>query len=236
MRYDGVLFDYGNTLVSYGTREDWPDVLTKCIANVTQLLRNHRLMHIPVDRLPERVQAQRIEFEDHRVYPLIERLRRIYDLQEAEVSDELALEACRQFLQPIFAFGNIYDDTMPTLTAIRQRGLKTAIVSNTPWGSPGAIWREEVTRHGLSDAVDEMVFCTDVGYRKPAAEPFRLALTKLGLQPEQCVFIGDDPRWDIAGPRAIGMDAIFIDRNATGDSDGAPVIRSLDELPKTLSA
>jgi hypothetical protein len=38
------------------------------------------------------------------------------------------------------------------------RGIKTAIVSNTPWGSPADACRAELTRHGLLDKVDAMVF------------------------------------------------------------------------------
>ena len=56
--------------------------------------------------------------------------------------------------------------------ALRSRGIKTAIVSNTPWGSPADAWRAELTRHGLLDKVDATVFCMDVGWRKPHRAPF----------------------------------------------------------------
>jgi FMN phosphatase YigB (HAD superfamily) len=45
------------------------------------------------------------------------------------------------------------------------------------------------------------------------------------------VFVGDDPRWDIAGPRAIGMDALLIDR--TGAAAGAD-LTTLADLPARL--
>ena len=95
---------------------------------------------------------------------------------------------------------------------MRAQGIKTAIVSNTPWGSPAALWREELARLGLADAVDVLVFCPDCGWRKPARQIFDYALGKLKAMPEQCVFVGDDPRWDIAGPEAVGMAAVLIDR------------------------
>jgi putative hydrolase of the HAD superfamily len=37
----------------------------------------------------------------------------------------------------------------------------------------------------------------------------------LQVQPRQCIFVGDDPRWDLVGPRAVGMEAILIDRYGT---------------------
>jgi len=45
--------------------------------------------------------------------------------------------------------------------------IKTAIVSNSPWGSSANAWRHELMRHGLLERVDAAVFCGDVGWRKP---------------------------------------------------------------------
>jgi FMN phosphatase YigB (HAD superfamily) len=68
------------------------------------------------------------------------------------------------------------------LQIISELGIKSAIVSNTPWGSAAAAWRKELARLGLADAVDAAVFCTDVGWRKPASPAFERALTLLGGQ------------------------------------------------------
>jgi hypothetical protein len=43
-------------------------------------------------------------------------------------------------------------DALPLLESIRQRGIKTAIVSNTPWGSSASVWRNELARHGLLES------------------------------------------------------------------------------------
>jgi FMN phosphatase YigB (HAD superfamily) len=47
-------------------------------------------------------------------------------------------------------------------------GFRTGIISNSPWGSPANLWRAEVQRLELLDAVDVTAFCGDVGWRKPA--------------------------------------------------------------------
>jgi HAD superfamily hydrolase (TIGR01509 family) len=64
----------------------------------------------------------------------------------------------------------------------------------------------------LSRAVDDVVLCGEVGWRKPAPQIFEAAAAKLGLRPTECVFVGDDVRWDIEGSRAVGMRAVLIDR------------------------
>jgi putative hydrolase of the HAD superfamily len=66
---------------------------------------------------------------------------------------------------------------------------------------------------GLSDAVDAVVLCGDVGWRKPAPDIFRNAVSKLGCEPAECIFVGDDLRWDIEGSAAVGMRPILIDRD-----------------------
>ena len=220
-----VGFDLGNTLVSYYTREQWPGVLSEAIDAVAGLLERHGRLRVPRDDLPARVEPERGEVGDHRVRPLAGRLGRIFGLSADELP-RLADEACQAFLAPTFAVARLHKDVLPTLAELRRRGVRTGILSNTPWGSPGDLWRGELARHGLLDAVDAAVFCTDVDWRKPDRRPFDLLCERLGVRPAECLFVGDDPRWDMAGPAAIGMPALLIDR--TGRDPDA--IRSLDQL------
>ena len=183
MKYAAVIFDLGNTLVSYYTREEWPTVLEEAIGRVNALLEGRGLLRVSVDELPECVRAERGEREDYRVVPLEERLGRIFDLPDVD------LDVCRCFMKPIFALARTYDDALPILKKLRRRGLKTGILSNTPWGSPAELWREELGRHGLLDAIDAVVFCRDVGWRKPDPRPFEFICRKLGIAPADCLFV-----------------------------------------------
>jgi putative hydrolase of the HAD superfamily len=74
------------------------------------------------------------------------------------------------------------------------------------------LWRRELARLGLSDAVDAVVLCGDVGWRKPARQIFEAAAKKLDCRPAECVFVGGDVRWDVGGCKAAGMRAVLIDR------------------------
>ena len=199
---DFVLFDLGNTLVSYYERSDFPGILRQSIGEVERFLGTSAEW--------EQVAKESFTAKDFCVRPLEERLRRIFP--NAAWSEETTDQACRGFMKPIFALARVYDDVLPTLAALRARDVKTAIVSNTPWGSPAVLWREELARLGLADALDVLVFCGDCGWRKPARQIFDHTLQRLGATPEQCVFVGDDPRWDIVGPQTVGMEAVLIDR------------------------
>jgi len=225
--YDAVICDYGNTLVWYYTRDQWPAIREECIAEVAAYLNSKGLFEGDAGSLAERVRSEeRIDSGEHRVVPLEERLVRIFSLERAALEADVAPAMCRLFMQPIFALARRHDDVLPTLNSLRERGLRTGILSNTPWGSPSILWREELDRHRLLSAVDAAVFCCDCGWRKPARQPFDLILEKLGVNADRSLFVGDDPRWDIAGPRAIGMEAVLIDR--TGKN--ADAIHGLREL------
>ena len=197
-----VLFDLGNTLVSYYERRDFPPILQRSIAEV------ERFLGTTADG--GRVQAENFTAKDFQVRPLEERLACIFS--ETAWSEATSSEACRRFMRPIFALSSVYDDVLPTLETLRAQGVGTAIVSNTPWGSPSDLWREELARLGLAEAVDVAVFCRDCGWRKPAKQIFEYTLEKVGASVDQCLFVGDDPRWDIVGPQALGINAVLIDR------------------------
>ena len=50
MKYDAVIFDLGNTLVRYYTRDDWPGVLQRAIAELGNL-NNLRDLYLHENRL-----------------------------------------------------------------------------------------------------------------------------------------------------------------------------------------
>ena len=228
-----ILFDLGNTLVEYYPRRQWPLIVFETIAQVRDYLHSKDLLDVTAEALWRNVEKERHDPPDFRVIPLVDRLARIFALNN--IQDGIKHQMCRSFLKPIFARGRIYDDTFGCLDYLRQQGFKIGIVSNTPWGSDGALWREELKKLGLFDKVDEAIFCTDVGWRKPARQIFDFTLTKFSAAVNECLFIGDDPRWDIEGPRAIGMDAILLDRTAQTDHSSKTAVQNLDDFVKLLS-
>jgi len=165
-----VLFDLGNTLVEYFERSEFPGILEQAITEVRNYLHQEGVLRVSPEAMWQRVQEENHESQDHHVRPLESRLARIFALDESAPFDELLTATCRRFLAPIFARGWCYPDALPTLDELRAKGLATAIISNTPWGSPAALWREEIERLGLSERVDAAVFCDDVGWRKPARQ------------------------------------------------------------------
>lgn len=229
---DAVLFDLGNTLVSYYRAADFPPILERCISEALEVLRAKGWCFVPEDTLA-RARALNRERPDLRVWPLRERLSHIFEQGSQRLPDELLEALCARFLEPIFATGRLDPDAIPCLKRLRAAGFKVAIVSNTPWGSPGAAWREELSRRGLLDLVDQATFCADVGWRKPAPQIFQRALDGLGVQPSRALFVGDDLHWDVQGASAAGMVPVLL--SPTRQAARCLSIRSLAQLLALLA-
>jgi epoxide hydrolase-like predicted phosphatase len=81
-------------------------------------------------------------------------------------------------------------------------GVKTGLISNS-WGH-GLSYDQEL----LDSLFDAIVISGDVGLHKPEPEIYLLAAEKIGVPPEDCVFV-DDLRENCAGAAAVGMAAIL---------------------------
>lgn len=227
-----VLFDLGNTLVAYYKPADFAPILRESIVGVCGELQRRGYTQDRHQML-ERARLLDHEREDHRVWPLADRLRELFG---APATNPVLLpQLTALFLRPILRCARPDPAAVPLLAELRRRGLRTGIVSNTPWGSSGAVWRADLERLGLAAGIDVAVFCTDVGWRKPAPAIFERALLQLGLQASDVLFVGDDPARDVAGALAVGMKAAWLDPSGEGsDIPGAVRIRRLDEVEGLL--
>jgi HAD superfamily hydrolase (TIGR01509 family) len=63
-------------------------------------------------------------------------------------------------------------------------------------------------RGSFPELFDGVVISGEVGLHKPQPEIFRLGAERIGLPPEQCVFV-DDLRENCAGAEAVGMTTVL---------------------------
>lgn len=120
----------------------------------------------------------------------------------------------------------LYDDAVPVLRQLRGAGLKLGLVSNTS-RDLGAF----VRHFGLD--VDAWLASGSYGKVKPSPLIFRAALELVACEPADALMVGDSPEDDVAGARAVGMQALLLDRQGRFP-DAVERIQSLDELPGVL--
>lgn len=115
------------------------------------------------------------------------------------LQDEAALSA----FQEGFFGGDQLDTALIALIRSLRPHYRTAIISN---------YMDEMGRlladvHGVADAFDLIVVSSSEKIMKPDAAIFERTLARLGIRPEEAVFI-DDFAHNVEGARAVGMHAI----------------------------
>jgi putative hydrolase of the HAD superfamily len=120
----------------------------------------------------------------------------------------------------------LYDDVLDALAVLRAAGLRIGLVSNS------ARDVREFARHHALD-VDAGISSFHHGHTKPHASIFRAVLDLLDTEPDEAAMVGDTIADDIEGARALGMQAIFLDREGI-NLDFEPRIESLGELAAVL--
>ncbi len=103
----------------------------------------------------------------------------------------------------------LFDDTLSTLTALKQRGYILGVVTNRHYG--GAPFHEDLQTMGLLDyfEYEHMAISADLGIRKPNPDIFMHALNRLNVEPEEAAMVGDSLKADILGARKLNILAIW---------------------------
>ncbi len=123
------------------------------------------------------------------------------------------------------------------LRALREAGLRVGIVCDVGL-TPSPVLRDHLHRRGLLDLFDHWTFSDEVGYYKPAVEPFQHACAGLGVEPREAAHVGDQRRTDIVGAQAAGLTAVRYTGVYDDKDDALPsgdvVVSHHDELVAAL--
>lgn len=94
-----------------------------------------------------------------------------------------------------------YPGVKETLTELRKRGYKLAIVTDAK-ALNGWIRLHEL---GIQNYFDAVITFDDTGQKKPHELPFKKALERLGVTAADALHVGDWPERDIAGAKQLGI-------------------------------
>lgn len=117
------------------------------------------------------------------------------------------------YMEARFAELRAYSEATAALSALQPR-FRLALVTNGNT-HPG--------RLGLEGRFAEVVIAFECGLEKPDPGIYELAMERLGVEPDACLHVGDDPDEDIEAARHAGMRAVWVNR------DGRPWPDSLRE-------
>ena len=120
----------------------------------------------------------------------------------------------------------LFDDTVKTLNACRESGYTNYVLSNFSPELPDIL-----KGLGLVEYLDGWVASAWLGYDKPRREIFEYAYASAG-NPEWCCMIGDNPKADIAGAKALGWPAILVHNIVPCSADFC--VKALEDIPELL--
>jgi putative hydrolase of the HAD superfamily len=113
-----------------------------------------------------------------------------------------------------------------TLRRLRELGLLVGLITVCT-EDVEVLWPES----GFAGLFDAEVFSSREGLTKPDPRIYRLCCERLGVEPEQAVFVGDGANDELAGACRVGMDAILIHR--PGEDPPWPEVATWDGLRVT---
>ena len=129
----------------------------------------------------------------------------------------------------------LFEDAREFLDAARGARLPLALITN----GPTDLQRSKLGALGISDWFDAVAISGEVGVAKPDPRIFERVLRGLGVASDDAWHVGDNLATDVAGARAAGLTAVWINRTGAPRRESGPEpdleIASLSELTSLLT-
>jgi FMN phosphatase YigB (HAD superfamily) len=217
-----ILFDLGSTL--WTSKDERLMLVSERIANLRAVLELFSFTgtgvfsNVDVDELgrllrksfEKRIRVrtrQLVEYEPDFVLETMEALQQIGIPDVTRECGEAIYEALRVRTPDIRV---LFDDTLSTLAALKERDYLLGVVSNRHYG--GVPFHEDLRIMGLLDYIElrHMAISADLGIRKPNPDIFLHTLNSLNVAPEEAVMVGDSLRGDVTGAKGLNILAIWM--------------------------
>lgn len=214
MSLDAVIFDWGGTLTPFSSIE---------MEDMWRLAAEHIVSHHQVEGTPD-LEAD----EDEVTRRLMDVERAFWDRTETEahagtlgdllaaatralgvdVAEAVLEEAGVRYLDAWTPHITHDPEAVEVIAALRDRGLRIALLSNTHW--PRTFHERFLERDGLAQLIEVRCYTSEMTHMKPHADAFRVPLEALGgIDPRRAVMVGDRPFDDIHGAKQLGMRAVL---------------------------
>jgi putative hydrolase of the HAD superfamily len=223
----GVLFDAGNTLVFVDPRRVVPHLIEAGAQTAAELYwqaeREARLALSRALRTPG-------PSEDLLWREYFRTLYRLAGVPAERI--EVIAAAVREAHLADHLWTHVNEGTAEAIARVRALGYRVGVVSNAD-GRVEAL----LERVGLASLVEFVIDSGTVGVAKPDPRIFRMGAERLGLPPEEVLYVGDLYAVDVLGARAAGLVPLLLDPfDRFGGWDDVERIATVAELPGWLEA
>lgn len=135
---------------------------------------------------------------------------------------------------------SLYKDAIEVLQWAKQESYSTGIITD----GAATVQHNKIGGLGVAQVVDIVMVTYDLGeeFSKPHAKPYEEVLRKLDINPQEAIYIGDNPHKDFIGARKLGINTVRIIRDCgdhmqtrlDDEHEADYEITHLMELPKVI--
>ncbi|HUC38672.1 MAG TPA: HAD family hydrolase [Candidatus Acidoferrum sp.] len=165
--------------------------------------------------------------------PSEEEIRRVYYMPEVDILRTLSNEREDEKVYELFSDKetrpsefSLADGAGGVIRRLSKR-YRLAIISN----SERRFILPILSKEGIDRCFEFVIANGETKRHKPDPEPILVALSRLGIRPEEAVYVGDYPS-DIEAGKAAGTKVVYLSMERDGREDAR--ITSLKELPAVL--
>jgi HAD superfamily hydrolase (TIGR01549 family) len=156
------------------------------------------------------------------------------DVLERTEVPQASIPALLTQLQEMDRRQSLWSATYPwvglALERLCRAGLRASVISN----ADGRV-AQQLERLGFLRYFEQVFDSRIVGYEKPDVRLFQHALQRLGLRPEECLFVGDVYYIDVLGANRAGIAAVHLDPYGLYSGWEGCHIPSIGALPDLLA-
>jgi len=192
LRYDAICFDLFHTLVDVAKVPSTIGAATADVLEVDQRQWDNACFG-PLHDICEETEHQHVV---QKLAHSIDQSISISKIEEATRSRQARFD---------YALSQVEDDIIEQIQSLRNKGVKTVLVSNASSGEVTA-WKDSP----LADCFDEVIFSCECGMAKPDPGIYQLALEKLGVRADKTLFVGDGGSQEHEGARAAGLSPVLM--------------------------
>lgn len=194
MQIKAIIFDLDNTLIDFMTMKR-----LSCEAAIDAMI--HSGLKVSKNRALKKVYAiyEKTNIEDHEIF------QKLLNKLDKKIDYKILASGINAYRQKRAGYLKPYPNARRTIKKLKKNGLKLAIVSDAPKLNA---WLR-LTAMKLENYFDFVITKDDSKEEKPAKKPFKMALRKLKVKPEECLVVGDRTSRDIKGARKLNMKSAF---------------------------
>lgn len=226
MKYEAVIFDFGGTLVRSLAWAEYEQAAGE-IAEILSAPRDEfvRLYFQHAER------PSKGEFTSYQDY-----FRYITNLLEITPTDRKIENAAENLFKSTRKMvEDVRPDAVDLLLWLKSRDYKTGLISDC-WTDIPELWDETP----FAPLIESPIFSCHVGMNKADIRIFQMAVDRLEVSPDRCIYVADGARNELANAAKLGMYAVQIyipeevDTAPIREDWNGPTISALSEIKEFL--